>query len=372
MTIKENDTGIATTDALLKGEADLATMAEFLMVGNTLQKQRLSILGTMDKTMTIVLIGLRNRGITEVSDLAGRRIGLGRATASEFYLGRFLELHGMNIRGVVVVDTPPSKLKDAVSSGDVDAVVAWAPYTRQIQERFENETVVWQVQSGQSVFGLIVGGNDWIASHPKTIIRFWKSLAQAEAFLVRHPDEAKDIVQKKLGYDKAYIDSIWPQYDFSLSLDQSLITAMEDEARWMITNNLTTEKQVQKSPDYVYEDALEQVTRNRLTLSAEADRHENQDAAYYACDHLRHCAARYHVPASVVLTIAEVRRQDQRAEIARSIERGANELAFLSNDYLLYREDQQRIRWEWKFSSLRRDLSSLLPDDPEEQMSSAT
>jgi ABC-type nitrate/sulfonate/bicarbonate transport system substrate-binding protein len=259
VTIKENDTGMATTDALLKGEADLATMAEFLMVGNTLRKQRLSILGTMDKTMTIVLIGIKNRGITKVSDLAGKRIGLGRASASEFYLGRFLELHGMSIKDVVVVDTPPPGLKDAVSSGDVDAVVAWAPYTRQIQECFENETVVWQVQSGQSVFGLIVGGNDWIASHPKTVIRFWRSLAQAEDFLVRHPDEAKDILRKKLGYDKAYIDSIWPQYDFSLSLDQSLITAMEDETRWMISNHLTTEKQVPNFNEHINGDALKAV-----------------------------------------------------------------------------------------------------------------
>ena len=40
---------------------------------------------------------------------------------------------------------------------------------------------------------------------------------------------------------------LWPRYQFSPSLDQSLIAAMEDEARWMISNGLTPEKQV---PDF--------------------------------------------------------------------------------------------------------------------------
>jgi NitT/TauT family transport system substrate-binding protein len=52
---------------------------------------------------------------------------------------------------------------------------------------------------------------------------------------------------------------VWPQYTRSLSLDQPLITAMEDETRWMISNNLTTEKQVPDFLNYIYEDGLKAV-----------------------------------------------------------------------------------------------------------------
>jgi NitT/TauT family transport system substrate-binding protein len=266
VTIKENDTGLATTDALLKGQAELGTMAEFLMVSNTLQKKPLRILGTMDKTMTMELIGLKNRGVTKASDLAGKRIGLGLGTSSEFYLGRFLEINGRNIGDVTVVNTPPAKLRDAVSSGTVDAVVAWAPYSTQIKELSPGNTVAWQVQSGQSVFGLIVGTNDWVTSHPDTVSRFWRSLAQAQGFLTRHPDEAKEILRRNVGYEMSYIDSIWPQYDFSLSLDQSLIIAMEDEARWMIKNNLTTEKQVPVFANFINENGLKAVRPEAVNI----------------------------------------------------------------------------------------------------------
>jgi NitT/TauT family transport system substrate-binding protein len=245
----------------------MATMAEFLMVGNVFQKQPLSILGTMDKTDTQNLVGLKTRGISKSSDLAGKKIGLGRRSSSEFYLGRFLELNGMNIKDVVMVDLTPAKLEGALSSGEVDAVVGWPPYTTQIQEHFTNQTVAWAVQSSQPVFGIIVGTNDWIASHPQTIVRFWKSLARAEDFLVSHPENVKTIMENKLGLDKAFIDSVWPQFVFSLSLDQSLITAMEDEARWMIANNLTTEKTVPDFMKNIYPDGLKAVKPAVVNIS---------------------------------------------------------------------------------------------------------
>ena len=53
---------------------------------------------------------------------------------------------------------------------------------------------------------------------------------------------------------------------FFLSLDQSLIVAMEDEARWMIINNLTTEKQVPDFLDYIYMNGLEAVNPNAVDI----------------------------------------------------------------------------------------------------------
>ena len=74
--------------------------------------------------------------------------------------------------------------------------------------------------------------------------------------MAQHPKEAKSIVQKRLKVDAGTIDRIWQQNVFSLTLDQSLITAMEDEARWMISNGLTREKQIPDFLNYVYVDGL--------------------------------------------------------------------------------------------------------------------
>jgi len=74
------------------------------------------------------------------------------------------------------------------------------------------------------------------------------------------------------------------------------------------------------------------------------------------------------VAASVALTSRQLMRLDEQEEIAISIEREASELGYLSNDYLLYREDQQQTRWQIKWSSMSRDLDRLEPNSPEQQV----
>jgi NitT/TauT family transport system substrate-binding protein len=162
----------------------------------------------------------------------------------------------MNIKEVALVDLPPSEWLGAISSGEVDVIVGWPPYTAQIKERFLSDSVAWQVQGNQPLYGILVARNDWITEHPTVIARLWESLSQAEEFLIAHPDQAKAIVRTRLEYENAYLEPLWNQYYFSLSLDQSLILAMEDEARWLISNNLTTEKQIPDFLNYIYTDAL--------------------------------------------------------------------------------------------------------------------
>ena len=58
-------------------------------------------------------------------------------------------------------------------------------------------------------------------------------------FVVNHLVEAKAIVKSQMNFSDTYVETVWHQNQFSLSLDQSLILAMEGEARWLISNNLT-------------------------------------------------------------------------------------------------------------------------------------
>jgi len=136
----------------------------------------------------------------------------------------------------------------------------------QIQERLANNTVLWSAQSSQNGYYVIACWDDWAVSHPDQINRLLKSLSQSEDYFISHPAEAKAIVQKRLNYDDSYIVSIWPEHQFSLLLDQSLILAMEDEARWMINNNLTKEKNVPDFLDYIYEDDLKAIKPEAVNI----------------------------------------------------------------------------------------------------------
>jgi NitT/TauT family transport system substrate-binding protein len=268
ITSHKYDTGVASLGGILNGEADIAVgIAEFPLVGRTFQKAKIRIIGNIDKAEFLFLVGRKDRGIEKASDLKGKRVGTTFRTVAHFHLGRFLNLNGMNIQDITLVDVKtPEEWVNAVVNGDIDAVATAQPYANLAKERLGANAVVWPAQSGQPLHGLIISSNEWIIKHPKLTRRFLRSLAQAEAYVIHNPAQAKDILQKRLNLDPAYIETVWSQNQFSLSLDQSLITAMEDEARWMMKNNLTSEKKIPDFLNYIYEDGLKAIKPEAVNI----------------------------------------------------------------------------------------------------------
>jgi len=264
--VKDYATGVATTDALLKGDVEIAWSAEFPLVYRAFAKEKISIIAALSRFSDQYLFARKDSRVEKLSDLKGKKIGIPRKTIVEFYLARFLELNGMNIRDISLVNVLPPQSIGAITDGHLDGVVTWEPFTSQIKVLLEDKVTAWPVQSNQPGYGVIIARNDWIKKHPELIRRFLKSLAQAEKYLIRQPGESKDIVKKRVKYDDVLMGIFWSENQFSLFLDQSLILAMEDEARWMIKNKLTSEKQTPDFLDYIHADALVEVDPGAVNL----------------------------------------------------------------------------------------------------------
>ena len=266
VTLKTYANGLAATNAMLEGEVDLAYATEFVIVGKALGKEKISIITTYSKNNTVSLAGRKDLGIKNVSDLKDKKVGLGRGTISEFYLGRLLDLNGLSIGDIILVDIKVAELANAFISGDVDAIVAGSRHLLPVIQQQGNNVFVWPAHSDRPAYGTLVGKNDWIARNAEPVKRLLKALSEAEQYVYREPDKARAAVQKILGFDDAYMADVWSEYQFSLSLDQSLITAMEDEARWMIANNLTTERQMPNFLDYIYESHLKAIKPETVNI----------------------------------------------------------------------------------------------------------
>jgi ABC-type nitrate/sulfonate/bicarbonate transport system substrate-binding protein len=258
VTAHKYDTGVGSLNAMLKGEADIAVgPAEFPLVGKALQQENIKTIGCLDKINFIYLIGRRDRGINSVSDLTDKRVGTTVGTVSEYYLGRLLNLNGLNMQNITLVDVrTPADWVNAVVNGSIDAVVTAQPYANSAKDALGDNAFVWQAQNNQPQYALIISTNVWINNHPNTINSFLKCLLKAEDFANHSPDQAKTIVKERMNFTEAYIETVWKQNQFSLSLDQSLISAMEGEARWLIGNNLSNQTSIPNFVDYMYLDGL--------------------------------------------------------------------------------------------------------------------
>jgi len=264
--VKDYPTGAAAIDAVLKGEIHIAWSSEFPLVRGAFSKERISAFAVVNRFSDQYIFGRKGSGVKNITDLKRKKIGVPRNTIAEFYLTRFLMLNGVGIGDVALVDVLPAQAIDAISSGSVDAAVVWEPYSSQMKAQLADRVVGWSVQSSQPGFGVISASSDWLVRNREIVIRFLKALMKSEDYLIRNTEAARSIIQKRLNYDDASMDILWSESLFSISLDQSLIAAMEDEARWMIKNNLTSEKQVPDFVNYIYVDGLKAVKPEALNI----------------------------------------------------------------------------------------------------------
>lgn len=261
-------TGSAALDGVLNSEDDVVIGAsEFPFTASILNSNRISTIASISKSEFIYLVGRVDRGIHEISDLKGKTIGVAFGTIAQFYLGRFLDLNSLNLQDVTLVNLKTSsEWVDAVVNGSVDAVATAQPSANLAEAGLGTNAVVWSIQSNQPLYAEVIASDDWITSHPELVIRFLKSLLQAENFIINYPTEAKTIVKNQLNLTDAYTATVWSQNQFSLSLDQSLLLAMQDEAQWLIRNNLTNATTVPNFINNVYVDGLKSVKPSTVNI----------------------------------------------------------------------------------------------------------
>jgi NitT/TauT family transport system substrate-binding protein len=267
LTLKKYDSGAASLTGLVNGEADITVgVTEYPLVGKAFEGARVRAIGTVDKGDFIYIVARKDR-IRNFSDLKGKKVGTTVGTIAEFHLGRFLTLHGMSIEDVTIVDIrTPEGWVNELALGHIDAMSTAQPYASQARDRLGDNAFFWPAQSNQPLFALIISTDEWIEGHPDEVEDFLEALVRAEEYAMNNPDEARLTVKDQLDLDPVYMDTVWSQNQFAVTLDQSLILAMEDEARWLIANNLTNTTEIPDFRDYVSTEGLEAVKPGSVNI----------------------------------------------------------------------------------------------------------
>ena len=89
----------------------------------------------------------------------------------------------------------------------------------------------WPSQNNQDWHWLLVAREN-LTQTPEPIRRFLGALVKAEDFLLDHEDEAKGIIMRKWGFDPEFMREDWDKTRLNVSLNQSLVTSLENFAKW--------------------------------------------------------------------------------------------------------------------------------------------
>ncbi|MET0087600.1 MAG: ABC transporter substrate-binding protein [Sedimenticola sp.] len=237
--IEEYDSGITPVQNVIEGKADIATSGEFVAVNNLFHHNDLTILSTIALGDAIELVSKLDAGIKTPSDLKGKRIGLKMGSQAEYELNHFLLKNKLSIDDVQTIDINPLQMEEAILTGDIDAVVVWNPFAFQINGVLGENVVSWDVQDFPFFF-LTIAKQEMLQARPSVVKKFLASMNEAASFVRNHNNEARRIVRDRLGYEDSYSQKSWNTLDFKFGLSQTLLLAMESEARWLLrTKNMT-------------------------------------------------------------------------------------------------------------------------------------
>ena len=264
VSIKEYPFGFVTLGVLSRGEAQLATANDIVFAQKMNDDPSLRVVASIGLTNTNEIVARKDRNIHVPSDLRGKRIGFSSDTTSEYYLRSFLLINNIPPSEVTAVNITPARIVEAIVSGEVDAISGWDTTVYDAKKQLGENAASWPSQNNQDWHWLLVT-RESLTQTPEPIKRFLRALIEAENFLLAHEDEAKMIIIRKWGFDPEFMREVWNKTRLNVSLNQSLITSLENFARW----RMNKEGKGGDPPNFlnfIYTGALDEIDPKAVTI----------------------------------------------------------------------------------------------------------
>lgn len=185
--------GLAVMNASAKG------LPVQLVMGNMMSQK-----GTV---ATAALIAPADSGIDDVTDLAGKKIGI-TSLNNQPHLALLMSAadKGMDIDSLTFVELPPPAMVTANDKGTVDAIYALDPYmSAAIQSGYVKveESVSLYMDGLPSVS--FAAGSEYVANNPDIVDAFIAAMTEAEEYANANPERVRDIDRKYTKLDPEFI-----------------------------------------------------------------------------------------------------------------------------------------------------------------------
>lgn len=229
--------GITAAEQLQSGRAEVAVTTEFVPVylkSISSSGSNILILSGLSSSEYCVLVARKDRGIIKPEDLAGKRAGAANNSLMEFFLSEYLKIHHLENK-VTTLFTNSEDLDKKFYSGDLDAAVCPEQPLSRAEELFGSKNLtIFPVQDGTLTTFVLMVDSRWYALHQKESIALLKALHEAELAIGSDPDLIRVIMAKQFSYNPTSLAETKTHYHYMLSLDQSLISTMQEEQQWLI------------------------------------------------------------------------------------------------------------------------------------------
>lgn len=259
--------GFKTIKAVFEGKADIATSSEAVVMFNSLKRNDFSLFCTFVTSDNDVKILAHNDSkIKTIEDLKGKKVGTIIGASAHFFLSYTLLMNGISEHEV---DIQPLKLGNsatALEDTSLDAIVSWEPFVFLAQKKLGNKVnIVKHDKLYLETFNAITMRN-YASKNNDKLSLIAKSLIKATKYIKSQPEKSQKIIARVLNKDLELIKKTWPDYSFSVSLNQWLLNTLESEAQWAIDHKYTTAEKVPNFIDFINSNPLHKAAPDNVHI----------------------------------------------------------------------------------------------------------
>ncbi|CCQ10080.1 ABC-type nitrate/sulfonate/bicarbonate transport systems, periplasmic components [Pseudoalteromonas luteoviolacea B = ATCC 29581] len=231
--------GVACSEMLFQRRVDLATFSDSVVMFKSYEHDNFSVITTFVRSdRDVRLLTKKASNINAVTQLVGKKIGVVKASASEFFLDSMLISHLIDSANITKMYLKPEQLNDALSTDLVDAVSIWEPHGYLLESELKNSIQDLSLPGIYTLSFNLSTLNDNIQTQSSVYKKVLLALEQSIVWLEDNPAMAQSVLAKKLNISDKQVQSVWPSYAFRLSLSNSLISELYLQARWAKDNQL--------------------------------------------------------------------------------------------------------------------------------------
>lgn len=259
--------GRLALDALLAGQADVATAAETPVLLASLNRPDIRILMTIAES-PLRVIALKSSGIGSPGDLKGKRVAVVVGASSEFYLERLLAKHGLTMRDVAIINMQPPDMGAALRNKDIDAISIWEPHAQRAEDLVSGDSIAFEDQAVYLERFNLVTTQAMLEDQEKRegIRRLLASMIVASSELEKDQSAALRTVSDRVNIAPTDLAVIWPRFAFPANLSISPLTVTLHEVElWDSAAKGRSPRPVAELRELIDEALLSDVEKQRVS-----------------------------------------------------------------------------------------------------------
>lgn len=239
--------GNACTQLMLDHDVDYAAASESVVMFQSHEHSQIALLVSfVESDNDLKLLTLSPNNIGSVAQLEGKRVGIIKGTASEFYFDSVLLANDLKDLKVDKVYLEPHELVPALLSYRVEAISAWEPMGYQSNLLSAAEVVNLGARGIYQLSFNLLSTRPYLAFADDEPQRLLQALNEAVLWINANQEQAQLIIAERLNIPVNQVKWSWPDYVFRLSLGNSLLSNLQFQTRWARESGLVRGT----SPDY--------------------------------------------------------------------------------------------------------------------------